>query len=241
MVETFGTESACVGMGSTCGGCGPGSTIGCGCSERSRSPGCACKGLWGGWRSCGWVSWMAKGSSITAASPIAGSLDDKMVPKILAARTEMADFLVHSYSCWTLARTVVWTVLSSRTSALTMSRDRLSLYRYETLFTSIPSPECTGKKEPLWGIPSQDLRYLCIRSSSFLRIRSVLSSGYMHPSFLLEEGFFECSCDQSLCKIMNQKNETVGRQKNIPYTVYLYLMLIPYQTALDIFKPSVVW
>jgi hypothetical protein len=35
MDDTFGTESACVGMGSTCGGCGPGSTIGCGCSGRS--------------------------------------------------------------------------------------------------------------------------------------------------------------------------------------------------------------
>jgi hypothetical protein len=32
-------------------------------------------------------------------SPIAGSLDDKMVPAISAAQTEMAAFLVHSCSC----------------------------------------------------------------------------------------------------------------------------------------------
>jgi hypothetical protein len=39
---------------------------------------------------------MAKGGSTTAALPIAGSLDDKMVTAISAAQTEMADFLVHS-------------------------------------------------------------------------------------------------------------------------------------------------
>jgi hypothetical protein len=33
----FRTVSACVGRGSTCGVCGPGSTIGCGFSGRSRS------------------------------------------------------------------------------------------------------------------------------------------------------------------------------------------------------------
>jgi hypothetical protein len=37
-----------------------------------------------------------RGGSTTAASPIAGFLDDKMVPAISAAQTEMADFLVHS-------------------------------------------------------------------------------------------------------------------------------------------------
>jgi hypothetical protein len=45
MADTFGLESACVGMGSTCGGCGLGSTIVCGCSGRSRSPGCVFKGF----------------------------------------------------------------------------------------------------------------------------------------------------------------------------------------------------
>jgi hypothetical protein len=148
MADTFGTVSTCVGMGSTCGGCGPGSTIGCGCSGRSRSPGGACKGLWGGWGSWSWASWMTKGGSTTATLPIAGSVDDKMVPAISAARTEIADFLVHFCSRWNLACTVDWTVWSPSISALTMSRDRLSLYRWETLFTSIPSPECTGRKEP---------------------------------------------------------------------------------------------
>jgi hypothetical protein len=93
------------------------------------------------------------------------SVDDNMVPEILAARTEMPDFLVHFCSCWTLACTVVWTVWPTRISALTMSRDQLSLYRWETLFTSIPSPECTGRKEPPWGWLSQDLRYLLVRAS----------------------------------------------------------------------------
>jgi hypothetical protein len=37
---------------------------------------------------------MAKGVSTTAASLITGSLDDKTVSAILAAQTEMADFLV---------------------------------------------------------------------------------------------------------------------------------------------------
>jgi hypothetical protein len=45
IANTLGTESACVGTGSTCGSCGSGSTMGCGCSGRSRSSGCACKGL----------------------------------------------------------------------------------------------------------------------------------------------------------------------------------------------------
>jgi hypothetical protein len=45
MADTFGTVSACVGMGSTCGGCGPGSTIGYRCNGKSRSPGSVCKGL----------------------------------------------------------------------------------------------------------------------------------------------------------------------------------------------------
>jgi hypothetical protein len=35
MADTFGTVSACVGMGSTCGGCGPESTIRCEFSGRS--------------------------------------------------------------------------------------------------------------------------------------------------------------------------------------------------------------
>jgi hypothetical protein len=35
---------------------------------------------------------------------------------------------------------------------------------------------------------------------------------------------------------MNQKNETVGRQKL--FLIYPYLMLIPYQTALYILKPQ---
>jgi hypothetical protein len=36
MADTFGTVSARVGMGSACGGCGPGSTIGYGCNGRSK-------------------------------------------------------------------------------------------------------------------------------------------------------------------------------------------------------------
>jgi hypothetical protein len=38
---------------------------------------------------------MTKGGLTTATLPIAGSVDDKMVPPISAARTEIADFLVH--------------------------------------------------------------------------------------------------------------------------------------------------
>jgi hypothetical protein len=36
-----------------------------------------------------------QGGPSTATLPIAGSVDDKMVPAISAARTEMADFLVY--------------------------------------------------------------------------------------------------------------------------------------------------
>jgi hypothetical protein len=39
-----------------------------------------------------------------------------------------------------------------------------------------------------------------------------------------------------LSEIMNLKNETVDRQK--PFPIYPYLMLIPHQTALYIFKPQ---
>ena len=38
---------------------------------------------------------MTKGGSTTATLPIAGSMDDKIVPAITAARTEIEDFLVH--------------------------------------------------------------------------------------------------------------------------------------------------